>query len=62
MHSEVPLNTEVTKGDGGDVPFDILGGGVPALILGLNLRIIKPKLKAVRQRIVHNALALAHGQ
>ena len=27
MLSEVPLNTEVTKRDGGDVPFDILGGG-----------------------------------
>ena len=42
MLSEVPLNTEVTKRDGGDVPFDILGGGggVPALIFGLNLRII----------------------
>jgi len=26
MLSEVPLNTEVTKRDGGDVPFDILGG------------------------------------
>jgi len=33
MHSEVPLNTEVTKGDGGDVPFDILGwGGGPFLM------------------------------
>jgi len=33
-HSEVPLNTEVTKGDGGDVPFNILGqgGGVPFLM------------------------------
>jgi len=38
MLSEVPLNTEVIKRDGGDVPFDILGGGgVPALIFGLNL-------------------------
>ena len=27
MHSEVPFNTEVTKGDCGDVPFHA-GGGV----------------------------------
>ena len=45
MHSEVPFNTEVTKGDCGDVPFHA-GGGVPSIIFGLNLRIIKPKLNA----------------
>ena len=48
MHSEVPFNTEVTKGDCGDVPFHVGGGvgGGPSIIFGLNLRIIKPKLNA----------------
>ena len=46
MHSEVSFNTEITKGDCGDVPFLFFGGGGPSIIFGLNLRIINPKLNA----------------
>ncbi len=34
MHSEVPFNTEVTKGDCGDVPFHAGGGGSLPSFLG----------------------------
>ena len=37
MHFDVPFNTEVNKGDGGDVLF-ALGGGGSAFNFGLNIK------------------------